>query len=99
MLVTMLFTGIVTMHLSADADGWRQLVFVTPRKQPCLHGVVRNVVTGNNIGVGFPEFRKQKLLIGDEGLHGVRDEPVGASTGALGQSGQPLLDLRLEADA
>src|SRR5271157_962222 len=89
---------LVIVTLAAGALRWRQFLLGPPGKQPRLHVLVLDVVTGPDLAIRLANLGKHAILVGHIGLDRVRDQKVGTASRCLRQFRQSLLDCRLEPD-
>lgn len=90
---------LVIVRPAAGTLGRRQFTVGPPGKQPGLHVLVPDVVTGLYLAVCLADFSQQSLLVGYVGFDRIGDEEVRTAPGNLGQFSQPFLGLRFQADA
>jgi hypothetical protein len=90
---------LVIMFFAAGASRGRQLPVRAPGEEPRLHIFMLDVVARLHLTIGLTNLRQHPFLVSDIGLDRVGDEKVRASPGHLGQPGQPLFGIRLQADA
>ena len=59
---------LIVVMLATDAFGGRQFVVCAPGKQPSLHVLVPNIMSGLNLTIGLANFCSHSFLVGNVGL-------------------------------
>lgn len=90
---------LVVVAPAADALRRRQLSVSSPRKQPGLHVLMRDVVARLDLAIRLADFRQHSFLVRNVRFHRIGDKEIRTAPGNLRQPGEALLGVGFQSYA